>query len=89
MSAAEIEDVAAGWLIRREEPGWTDQDEAEFAAWMERSMAHKAAYWRLERPIAFPHWATRRLALRKRRLRAAAGRSSRLSAHWPPRSFWR
>ena len=28
MSAAEIEDVAAGWLIRREEPGWTDQDEA-------------------------------------------------------------
>ncbi|MCD1621593.1 FecR family protein [Citromicrobium bathyomarinum] len=48
MSAAEIEDIAAGWLIRREEPGWTDQDEAEFAAWMDRSMAHKAAYWRLE-----------------------------------------
>lgn len=48
MSAAEIEDIAAGWLLRREEGGWSDRDEAEFAAWLDRSMAHKAAYWRLE-----------------------------------------
>mgnify|MGYP001284022444 CR=1 FL=1 len=48
MSAAEIEEVAAGWLVRREEANWTEQDEAEFAVWMDRSMAHKAAYWRLE-----------------------------------------
>ena len=48
MSAAEIEDIAAGWLVRREEASWSEQDEAEFTAWLDRSMAHKAAYWRLE-----------------------------------------
>ena len=48
MSAAEIEDIAAGWLVRREESGWSEEDEAEFTAWMNTSMAHKAAYWRLE-----------------------------------------
>ena len=48
MSAAEIEDIAAGWLVRREEAGWSEEDEAEFTAWLDSSMAHKAAYWRLE-----------------------------------------
>lgn len=48
MSAAEIEDIAAGWLVRREEAGWSEEDEAEFAVWLDSSMAHKAAYWRLE-----------------------------------------
>lgn len=46
--ARKIEDSAARWLIRREEPHWSPDDQAEFDAWFEKSMAHKAAYWRLE-----------------------------------------
>lgn len=49
MSAArEIEDRAARWLIRREEPDWSDRDQAELDAWLEQSLAHKAAFWRLD-----------------------------------------
>lgn len=46
--AAEIEDRAARWLIRREEAEWSPADQAELDAWLEESMAHKAAFWRLE-----------------------------------------
>ena len=48
MSAAEIEARAAPWLLRREEPGWTDADQAELDAWLEVSATHQAAFWRLE-----------------------------------------
>ncbi len=43
-----IEADAARWLVRREEAGWSDADEAAFQAWLQTSMAHKAAFWRLE-----------------------------------------
>lgn len=46
--AAATEQVAALWLVRREEADWSPADQAEFEAWLDRSMAHKAAYWRLE-----------------------------------------
>ena len=48
MSAREIEDRAALWLVRREEPEWSDIDQVALDAWLDESMAHKAAYWRLE-----------------------------------------
>lgn len=46
--AARIEDRAARWLIRREETEWTEADQLELDAWLSESMAHKAAFWRLE-----------------------------------------
>ncbi len=46
--ARDIEDRAARWLIRREEPEWSPEDQAALDAWLEESMAYKAAYWRLE-----------------------------------------
>jgi transmembrane sensor len=49
MSAArEIEDRAAAWLIRSEDAAWSPTDQAALDAWLAESMAHKAAYWRLE-----------------------------------------
>lgn len=47
-SAHEIEAEAAHWLIRRDEPDWSADDEAQLLAWINESYAHKAAYWRLE-----------------------------------------
>ena len=47
-STRAIEADAARWLVRREEAGWSDADEQAFQAWIEESLAHKAAYWRLE-----------------------------------------
>lgn len=44
----QIEDTAAGWIVRKGEPGWTEADAAELAAWLDASFNHKAAYWRLE-----------------------------------------
>jgi transmembrane sensor len=49
---AAIEAAAASWLMRRNEPDWTDQDQRAFEAWMAEAMAHKAAFWRLEHGYA-------------------------------------
>ncbi len=46
--ALAIEAVAARWLMRREEAGWSDADEREFQSWLDARMEHKAAFWRLE-----------------------------------------
>ena len=46
--AVDIEDCAARWLIRREEAEWSLAEQAELDAWLEESMAHKAAFWRLQ-----------------------------------------
>lgn len=43
-----IEEAAALWLVRREDTEWTPESEAELTAWLGESMAHKAAFWRLE-----------------------------------------
>ncbi len=43
-----IEDQAANWLIRQDEPEWTEQHAAELSAWLEQSPAHKAEFWRLD-----------------------------------------
>lgn len=48
MNAPLIEEEAARWLMRRDEPGWSADDQAELEDWLERSMGHKAAFWRLE-----------------------------------------
>jgi transmembrane sensor len=46
--ARDIEAIAATWLSRREEPDWSQIEEAELQTWLDESYAHKAAYWRLE-----------------------------------------
>ena len=60
---SDVEEQAATWLLRREEPGWTPVDERALAAWLDESFLHKASYWRLEQG-----WrATDRLRSLKRR----------------------
>lgn len=46
--ARRIEALAAQWLMQREEPGWTADQQSELDCWLAQSMAHKAAFWRLE-----------------------------------------
>jgi transmembrane sensor len=46
--AADIEDRAAAWLLRREEPGWSDADQAQLDAWLDASPLHRVALYRLE-----------------------------------------
>jgi transmembrane sensor len=43
-----IEDQALDWLIRRSGEDWTDDEQVELNAWLEKSMAHKAAFWRAD-----------------------------------------
>jgi transmembrane sensor len=45
---AAIEDQAIDWLIRRDEPDWSKGDQGELDAWLQESMAHRAAYLRAE-----------------------------------------
>jgi transmembrane sensor len=47
-AAADIEARAAGWLLRQEEPDWTEADQRELDGWLSASAAHQAAFWRLE-----------------------------------------
>jgi transmembrane sensor len=46
--AEDIEVKAAEWLMRREQPKWSEADQAALDAWLDESVAHKAALWRLE-----------------------------------------
>jgi transmembrane sensor len=48
VSRAGAEKQAALWLLRREEHGWGEADQAELDAWLNESAEHKAAFWRLE-----------------------------------------
>ncbi|MEH3158342.1 MAG: FecR domain-containing protein [Sphingomonas taxi] len=45
--ARDIENQAARWLMRSEEAAWSSEDQAALDAWLDQSMAHKAAFWRL------------------------------------------
>ncbi|MCG7349859.1 FecR family protein [Sphingomonas sp. ACRSK] len=43
-----IEDQALDWLIRRNGEDWTEGEQVELDAWLDESMAHKAAFWRAD-----------------------------------------
>jgi transmembrane sensor len=42
------EEVAALWLLKREEPRWGAEDQAALDAWLDADPEHEAALWRLE-----------------------------------------
>jgi transmembrane sensor len=44
----QIEEIAAGWLARRDRGHWSDADQAELTAWLDSCVAHRIAYIRLE-----------------------------------------
>ena len=44
----QVEEQAALWLLRQDEPEWSEGDQRSLDAWLDASMGHKAAYWRLE-----------------------------------------
>lgn len=46
--AKAIQDMAASWLERRDRSDWSAQDQTELDAWLEESLAHATAFWRLE-----------------------------------------
>lgn len=43
-----VEDQALDWLLRRGGPDWNAEEQAELDAWLDESMAHKAAFWRAD-----------------------------------------
>jgi transmembrane sensor len=47
-NALHIEEMAARWLLRQQEDGWSAHDQAELEAWLDTAAEHKVAYWRLE-----------------------------------------
>ena len=47
-AAGTIADTAALWIVRREQDDWSAEEERALQAWLDESMAHKAAFWRLE-----------------------------------------
>jgi transmembrane sensor len=47
-TATAIQTRAADWLLERREGEWTPERQAELDAWLEESLAHRIAYWRLD-----------------------------------------
>jgi transmembrane sensor len=47
-SATEIDARAAAWIQQRDISDWGEGEQAEFNAWLSESLAHRAAYLRLE-----------------------------------------
>ncbi|WP_447752127.1 FecR family protein [Sphingopyxis fribergensis] len=47
-SAADIEQTAAEWLVRREGDAWSDADRIAFDQWVDEETAHRIAVLRLE-----------------------------------------
>jgi len=77
--AQDIEAKAAKWLMLREQPQWSQADQAALDGWLEESMAHKAAFWRLEHTW---HVAGRIGAIGARDNAAPPSRRSGLSLKW-------
>jgi len=79
-AAARIEDQAAHWLLRREAPGWTAEDDRALDRWLDEATAHRVAYLRLS-----AGWA------RVDRLAALRGPDVVVATLPParPRSIWR
>lgn len=46
--ASEIEAEAADWFQRRRFWHWSEEDQVRLDAWLDQSMAHSVAYWRLD-----------------------------------------
>ncbi|WP_242112041.1 FecR family protein [Luteimonas aquatica] len=46
--ARNIEQTAAAWRARRDEPEWSAQDQAALDTWLEASTAHRVAWLRME-----------------------------------------
>lgn len=44
----EIEERAASWLQQRRYWNWSEEDQARLDAWLDESLAHGVAFWRLE-----------------------------------------
>lgn len=44
----ETEEIAARWLLKREEADWSAGDQAQLDAWLDAAPEHKVAFWRLE-----------------------------------------
>jgi transmembrane sensor len=47
-NSASVEEVAARWLLRGEEASWSSDDQIELDKWLNSSIEHKIAFWRLE-----------------------------------------
>jgi transmembrane sensor len=47
-SAGDLEQLAAKWLIAREQPDWTSGQAQALQVWLNESVAHRATFWRLE-----------------------------------------
>tara|TARA_A100001391_G_scaffold158618_3_gene117094 strand:+ start:1405 stop:2379 length:975 start_codon:yes stop_codon:yes gene_type:complete len=45
---ASIENQALDWLVKRQRPEWASDDQDDLDAWLNESIAHKAAFWRAE-----------------------------------------
>ncbi len=43
-----LQDEAAQWVLRSEEPGWSEADQVQLDAWLAASTANKVAFWRLQ-----------------------------------------
>jgi transmembrane sensor len=48
MSATETEACAAAWLARYDRDDWSEADQTGLNAWLNESILHRVAYWRLE-----------------------------------------
>lgn len=47
--ASRIEAKASAFLLKRyDQEGWNEADQAELNAWLEESLSHRTAYWRLK-----------------------------------------
>jgi transmembrane sensor len=75
----DIEAKAAQWLMRREQPEWSQADQAALNGWLNESMSHKAAYWRLDHAW---HMADRIGALSARNIAPRARRTGLPLKRW-------
>lgn len=83
--AAEVEEEAARWLVRREEADWSADDEARLDTWLDRDPLHKVVYWELEhtwRKAEALKVVPRRARLRPRHAWAGAGLAAAACAVW-------
>lgn len=81
------QDRAAQWIIAREEPGWSDADEAAFAAWLDESDLNRVAWLRLDEGWQQADRVKSLGGGDPARLRGAASPRTRVRRWWAPASI--
>jgi len=82
LHAADVDEAAAGWFLRRRSPDWSGEDARALDAWLDADPAHRASFADMAETWELAGRAAGGESLRAMRAQALAARPERRHAPW-------